>query len=161
VNVSVIIPCYNAEPFLAQTIGSVLEQTRPAHEIIVVNDGSTDGSLGLARRFEAGCGGLVRVITERSGHAPHTRNTGAFLATGDALMFLDADDVLAPDVLESLTNALSRRQGAIAGCPWRRLEYEDGKWISRPATCAPRMPDQDALSAWLSGWYYPTCSVLW
>ena len=160
-NVSVIVPCYNAEPYLAQAIGSVLDQGRSPHEIIVVDDGSTDGSLAIARRFDAGCGGLVRAYTKHSGSAARTRNIGASLATGDALMFLDADDVLAPDVLESLTDALSRRPEAIAACPWRRLDYEGGKWMSRPASCAQRRPDEDALSAWLSGWYYPPCSVLW
>lgn len=160
-NVSVVIPCYNAESYLAQTIGSALDQSRPPREIIVVDDGSTDGSLAVARRFEAGCGGVVRVYAEHSGRASRTRNIGASLATGDALMFLDADDLLSPDVFESLTDALSRRPGAIAACPWRRLECEDGKWMSRPASCARRKQSQDTLSAWLSGWYYPTCSVLW
>jgi len=161
VNVSVIIPCHNAGPYLAQTIGSALDQSRPPQEIIVVDDGSTDGSLAVARRFAAGCDGVVRVFAECSGRASRTRSIGAALATGDALMFLDADDVLAPDVFEALTDALSCQPGSIAACGWRRLQREDGQWMSRPASCIARSKNQDVLGAWLSGWYYPTCSVLW
>ena len=159
--ISVIIPCHNAENYLAQTIGSVLDQEHSADEIIVVDDGSTDGSLALARRFEAACGGLVRVYAERFGRASRTRNLGASLASSDALMFLDADDVLAPDVLGALHDALSANPEGVAACPWRRLELSDDQWTSRVASCARRLPDQDALSAWLTGWYYPPCSVLW
>ena len=159
--IAVVIPCYNAADYLAQTIGSVLDQEHSADEIIIVDDGSTDGSLALARRFEAACGGLVRVYTERSGRASRTRNLGASQASSDALMFLDADDVLAPDVLGALHDALSAHPKGVAACPWRRLELVEGQWTSRPASCARRRPAQDALSAWLTGWYYPPCAVLW
>ncbi len=159
--ISVIIPCHNAGLYLAQTIGSVLDQSRLPDEIIIVDDGSTDGSLAIARRLEAMCGGRVRVHSERSGSQARTNNLGASLATGEAMMFLDADDLLAPDALESLAAGLADRPGGIVACPWRRLEFENGTWISRPASCARRRPDQDALSAWLTGWYYPPCSVLW
>lgn len=158
--ISVIVPCYNAGVYLAQTIGSVLDQSRRPHEIIIVDDGSTDDSLTIARRFQTVCG-RVRVHSERSGSQARTNNLGASLANGDALMFLDADDLLAPDALESLATGLADRPGGIVACPWRRLEFENGEWISRPASCARRRPDQDALSAWLTGWYYPPCSVLW
>ncbi|WP_404379856.1 glycosyltransferase family 2 protein [Caenispirillum salinarum] len=164
--VSVIIPCYNAETWLAQTIGSVLDQTRPPDEVIVVDDGSPDGSLALARRFEER--GAVRVLALENGGAARARNLGALAATGDALMFLDADDVLAPDALEHLLTALQKaaasRSGgdAIAACPWERLHLSgDGRWISGPPTCATRLPGADVLASWLTGWYYPPCCVLW
>ncbi|MDO8860414.1 glycosyltransferase [Haliea sp. E1-2-M8] len=159
--ISVIIPCHNAELYLAQTIGSVLDQNHCPNEIIIVDDGSTDRSLEIARRFQLAAGDLVQVYSESFRNAARTRNLGASLANGDALMFLDADDLLAPDALESLAAGLADRPGGIAACPWRRLELENGEWISRPASCARRRPDQDALSAWLVGWYYTTCSVLW
>lgn len=160
-SVAVVIPCFNAEPYLAQTLGSVLDQSHPADEIVIVDDGSTDESLTIARQFQAACPDVIKVHSERSGNAPRTRNIGAALTNTDALMFLDADDVLAPDTLESLAGALASNPRAIAACPWRRLELRDGKWLSRPASCAPRAADQDALSAWMTGWYYPPCSVLW
>jgi glycosyltransferase involved in cell wall biosynthesis len=154
VRISVIIPCYNAEPYVAQTIRSVLEQTRPADEVIVVDDGSTDGSVEEVRQF----GDRIRLLTGRNGGASPTRNKGLAHATGEALMFLDADDVLGPRALEALVDAL--RPGTIAACPWYRLEEEGGKWVRRPASCASRR-GRDPLAGWLSGWYHPPCSVLW
>jgi hypothetical protein len=155
--VSVIIPCYNAEPYVAQTIGSVLEQTRPPDEIIVVDDGSTDGSAGVIRQF----GDEVRLLTGRNGGASATRNRGLEQATGDTLMFLDADDVLGPMALEALIDVLDRHPSAVAACPWYRLDFIGGKWVRQPASCRPRQPGQDALAGWLTGWYHPPCSVLW
>jgi glycosyltransferase involved in cell wall biosynthesis len=76
-------------------------------------------------------------------------------------MFLDADDVLAPDTLEVLANGLISHPQGISACPWRRLELVSNRWISRPASCASRRAGYNALSAWLTGWYYPTSSVLW
>lgn len=160
-NISIIIPCHNAEDYLAQALGSALDQSRPPDEIIVVDDGSTDGSLAIARHFEVICAGRVRVHSEHSGNAARTRNIGAALAKGDALMFLDADDILAPDTLAQLALALHTEPSGISACPWRRLKLINGQWLSQPASCAPRHLGQDALSAWLTGWYYPPCSVLW
>jgi len=155
--VSVIIPCYDAEPYVAQTIGSVLEQTRQADEVIVVDDGSTDRSVEVVRRF----GDRVRLLTGRNGGASPTRNKGVAHSTGDALMFLDADDVVGPTALEALVEGLRQRPGAIAACPWFRLEQEDGLWVKKPASCAPRRAGQDPLAGWLTGWYHPPCSVIW
>lgn len=154
--VSVIVPCYNAAPYLGQALGSALAQSRSPDEVIVVDDGSTDGSPEIAESF----GGCVRVVSERRGNAPETRNRGAALATGEALLFLDADDVLGPWAVEALLDTL-RDKGGIAACSWSRLERVGGRWVRRPPSCAPRSPREDALSAWLQGWYHPPCSVLW
>jgi O-antigen biosynthesis protein len=159
--VSVIIPCRNAAPYLPQTIGSALEQSHRPHEVIVVDDGSTDGSLEVASRFASAGEECVRVIAAPTGHASRTRNLGALHATGDALMFLDADDVLGPDALEALAERLRVAPGAIAVCPWFRLEERGGAWVKAPASCAPRAASEDALAGWLTGWYHPPCSVLW
>lgn len=159
--ISVIIPCFNAERYVAQTLGSVLDQTLKPVEIIIVDDGSTDGSLDILRRFAAACPQLIRVCSRKSGSAARTRNLGAAMASGNALMFLDADDVLAPDALEWLAAALDTHTGAVAACPWQRLALQPEGWVSGPASCAPRRADDDALSAWMTGWYYPPCAVLW
>ncbi len=154
---SVVIPCHNAAPYLAQAIGSVIEQSYSADEIIVVDDASTDDSVAVARSF----GNRIRLLTGHFSSAPAARTFGAAQATGDALMFLDADDVLGPTVLEALARALLSRPGAIAVCPWYRLDFRDGRWVRQPRSCEPRLPGDDALTAWLSGWYHPPCSVLW
>jgi O-antigen biosynthesis protein len=155
--ISVVIPCHNAEPYLAQTLKSVLRQTRPPTELIVVEDSSTDESAAIARSF----GDPVRLESVTFRNAAATRNYGARLASGDALMFMDADDVLGPEVLAALGDELERHSGSIAAGPWYRLELHGDRWVRRPSSCPPRRPGQDPLDAWLRGWYHPPCSVLW
>jgi GT2 family glycosyltransferase len=92
--VSIIIPAYNAGSNLEPTIRSALDQTWPEIEVIVVDDGSTDGSLEVARRFE---GPRLRVIAQNNRGSCAARNAGAQAANGDYLQFLDHDDLLAPD----------------------------------------------------------------
>jgi glycosyltransferase involved in cell wall biosynthesis len=156
-NVSVIIPCYNGEEFIGQAIGSVIEQSYPVYEIIVVDDGSTDRSAEIALNF----GDPVKVLSKEGGGAANARNSGADYASGEALMFLDADDVLGPDVIKHLTAQLKQNPGGIAACPWFRLQIIENKWLKRPKSCFPLGDNQDHLSGWLSGWWHPPCSVLW
>lgn len=92
---SVIIPAYNSAATLARAVDSVCAQTWPAHEIIVVDDGSTDDTLQVARGF----GDRVRVIHQTNAGVSMARNRGAEAATGDWLAFLDADDWYYPDRL--------------------------------------------------------------
>lgn len=158
--ISVVIPVHNAEPYLAQTLGSALDQTHPPAEVIVVDDASTDGSVALAGRFAA-AEPTVRLVSSGAGHASRARNLGAQLATGDAIMFLDADDVLAPDALSALAAALSQAPNGLAVCPWFRLAPAAGGWVQQPPSCAPRRAGQDALAGWLTGWYHPPCAMLW
>lgn len=91
--ISVIIPAYNAGRYLAAAIESVLVQTLPATEIIVVDNGSTDDTAAVARRWP------VRYHYQAGEAAPIARNLGVQLARGDWLAFLDADDLWLPDKL--------------------------------------------------------------
>lgn len=92
---SVIIPAFNAAATLARAIESVRQQSWPAHEIIVVDDGSTDATADIARQF----GTAVRLIQQTNCGVSMARNAGASVATGDWLAFLDADDWYAGDRL--------------------------------------------------------------
>ena len=94
---SILIPCYNAEPWLAQTLESALAQTWPHQEIIVVNDGSTDRSLQIARQYE---GRGLRVLHQPNRGASAARNAAFAACRGEWIEFLDADDLLAPDKIE-------------------------------------------------------------
>ena len=76
-------------------------------------------------------------------------------------MFLDADDILGPDVIKSLEAQLKKNPEGIVACPWYRLEKNDKKWYKRPISCLPLRNNQDNLSGWLSGWWLPPCSILW
>jgi len=93
--ISVIIPAYNTERYLAEAVESVLAQTRPPAEIIIVDDGSTDESPRIARRFAK----PVLYLHQSHAGAGAARNRGIAQAQGDWLAFLDADDLWLPDKL--------------------------------------------------------------
>ena len=87
-DVSVIIPVYNAAPWLAEALESVLGQSAPPRQVIVVDDGSTDHSAAIARRYLP----QIQLVQQPNAGCAHARNRGVALATGDYLAFLDADD---------------------------------------------------------------------
>jgi glycosyltransferase involved in cell wall biosynthesis len=93
--ISCVIPVYNGERFLAEALDSVLEQTRPPEEVIVVDDGSTDGTPEVAARYAG------RVTCLRQDNAGHevARNRGVASSRGDLIAFLDADDLWHPEKL--------------------------------------------------------------
>ena len=92
--VSILIPAFNAQEWIADSIRSAIAQTWESKEIIVVDDGSTDKTLRIARQFESEC---VRVVTQRQQGAAAARNKAFSLSRGDYIQWLDADDLLAPD----------------------------------------------------------------
>lgn len=96
---SVVIPLYNKEHYIEKTIRSVLAQTCPDYEVIVVDDGSKDSSLALAKKFE---GGNIRVIAQENQGVSVARNTGILNASGKYICFLDADDEWRPDYLATI-----------------------------------------------------------
>jgi glycosyltransferase involved in cell wall biosynthesis len=119
--VSIIVPCYNAGPWLAQALESCLAQTWTAREIIVVNDGSRDDSLAVARSFETR--GVVTVDQPNRG-ASAARNAGLGLAKGDFIQYLDADDVLAPEKIARQMSILEARPDAsLVSGEWARFAY--------------------------------------
>src|SRR5262249_6980596 len=91
--VSILIPCFNAKPWVAQAIESALAQTWPEKEVIVVDDGSTDESTDVIRTFS----GHIRWETGPNHGGNPTRNRLLELARGEWLQYLDADDYLLPD----------------------------------------------------------------
>jgi len=94
--VSVIIPVYNGEPYLAEAINSALQQTLSPEEIIVVDDGSLDDTRKIASSFAS----RIRYFFQENAGAAAARNTGVMAATGNYLSFLDSDDLWMPDKLE-------------------------------------------------------------
>ncbi len=118
--VSVLIPCYNAAPWLAETLESALAQSWPHKEIIVVNDGSIDDSLAIARQFAARG---VTVIDQPNAGQSAAFNRALAAARGDYLEFLDADDLIAPNKLETQVGALAAGPaGRVASCRWARIQ---------------------------------------
>jgi glycosyltransferase involved in cell wall biosynthesis len=97
--ISIIIPCYNQAHFLGEAVESVLAQTYPHYEIIVVDDGSTDATSEVASSYPA-----VRCVRQRNAGLSAARNAGVKVSHGQFLVFLDADDRLLPDALQSGLN---------------------------------------------------------
>src|SRR5947208_2891018 len=92
--VSILIPAFNSEAWIAETIESALVQTWPRKEIIIVDDGSTDRTLAVAREFASK---EVSVLTQPNQGAAAARNKAYSISQGKYIQWLDADDVLAPD----------------------------------------------------------------
>ncbi len=101
--VSVVIPCFNAGPWIATTLRSVAQQTEAPHEIIVIDDGSTDDSLAQIRSSGVG----VRLLQTAHANGAGARNAGIAAATGDWVALLDADDVWYPRHLERARTLLT------------------------------------------------------
>lgn len=108
--ISVIIPVHNQVEYLEDAIESAYNQTHPVHEIIVVNDGSTDSSGEIAERYAFRqfplLGSPVKVIHQVNKGLPSARNTGIMNATGDYILPLDADDMLMENAIELLTRKI-------------------------------------------------------
>jgi glycosyltransferase involved in cell wall biosynthesis len=111
--VSIIIPVYNSEGYLEETLRSALNQTWSRKEIILVDDGSTDQSLALARRFE---GPGVKVFSQTNLGAGAARNAGYHRSKGRYIQFLDADDILSEGKIEKQVLALEKNPEKAAVC---------------------------------------------
>ncbi|HUO11890.1 MAG TPA: glycosyltransferase [Caulobacteraceae bacterium] len=121
--VSVVIPCFNAERYLSACLESVLEQDHDNLQVILVDDGSTDASLRIAQGFQERDERIAVTKPRANGGAGAARNVGVGMATGDYLLFLDSDDVLAGrDAIASLVD-VARRTGSrlVAGACQRLL----------------------------------------
>jgi len=129
--VSILIPAYNAEAWIADTLRSALGQSWPRKEIVVVDDGSTDGTLAVARRFASKD---VLVVTQENQGAAAARNRAFSLCQGDYVQWLDADDLLSPDKVSRQMETLE------GGCSDRTLLSSGwGSFMYRPhrATFTP------------------------
>src|SRR6266576_2763814 len=103
--VSILIPAYNAEPWIADTIKSAVDQTWPRKEIIIVDDGSKDKTLSVARQFASK---NVSVVTQENQGASEARNKAFKFCQGDYIQWLDADDLLAPDKIAKQMEAAEK-----------------------------------------------------
>lgn len=113
--ISVIIPVYNAEKYIARCLTSVLGQTLTAIEVIVVNDGSTDNSYKIIQQF-AQTDNRIKIFTISNSGPSSARNMGLSKARGDYIGFVDADDFIEKTMFESLFDAASKSQSELTIC---------------------------------------------
>jgi len=115
--VSLIIPCYNGESFVRESLDCALGQTWPNVEVVVVDDGSTDRSAEILREY----GDRVRVVNQVNRGLPAARNSGIHISRGEFLCFLDVDDYLSPQFAQTMAEALMSSGAAVAYCGWQNI----------------------------------------
>jgi glycosyltransferase involved in cell wall biosynthesis len=152
-----VIPTYNRRDVVPEAIGSALAQDMPGFEVLVVDDGSTDGTAAmLAREYAAEP--RVRVIQRSNGGPPAARNTGIEHARGEYLALLDSDDVWLPGYLSSQFELLSE-SGADLVIANGAMQFQEGHWVrlfDHPQWVLP-----DSTAAMCTGtWTLPSCTVM-
>ena len=163
-SISVVIALYNKRPFIAATLASALGQNLPALEIIVVDDGSTDGSAEWVEQLNDP---RVRVIRQANGGVSRARNAGIAAASGNWVAFLDADDLWHPDYLLDSARLINQQLTVrVVACAYRSVSASDVQ--DRPAfdapegaaTSKPASLVHDLPSRWLQGTCFFTSSIV-
>ncbi|MBR2704788.1 MAG: glycosyltransferase [Clostridia bacterium] len=122
--VSIVVPVYNVDKYLAKCLDSLVNQTLQDIEIIAVNDGSTDGSADILTDYEQRYEGKIKVLTKENGGLSDARNYGMPYATGEYIAFLDSDDYVEKDMYERLYNKAIEENSDIVECDFI-WEYPD------------------------------------
>jgi len=141
--VSVVIPAFNAEAWIVEALDSVLCQTCRDFEIIVVDDGSLDGTAQLAEARLKRAGISYRIERQENSGPGAARNRGWRMARGELVQMLDADDVLHPHKLQVQTECARRFPSAVIYSNWGRLTNIAGEWLAD----ASRRPQLDRRPA--------------
>jgi glycosyltransferase involved in cell wall biosynthesis len=144
--VSIIIPCYNAERWIAEAIDSALSQTYSSLEVIVIDDGSTDHSLEIIK----GYGDRIRWETGVNQGQSVARNRGFSLSNGKYIQWLDADDYILPEKLENQVSYLEESEDDIIYGDWR-YQYHEINGYTRLGNVNVPGYHKDILDALLSG----------
>ena len=149
-SVSVIVPSFNRETLIGETLENLLAQTVPPHEIIVVDDGSTDQSVEVIQSF----GEKVKLICQANQGPGAARNAGLHIATGDFIQFQDSDDLFSRNKLEVQADLLERAGGDIAFSPWVKVRIEGKRVTLENQVLQQRMPPArlELPCWWLRGW---------
>ncbi len=124
--VSILIPAYNAEAWIGETLRSAISQDHPHKEIILVNDGSTDKTLEVARTFASAS---VKIVQQPNAGGPAARNTALAHAQGDFIQWLDHDDLLAPNKISAQLRERERipSERVLFSCPFATFYHRIGK----------------------------------
>lgn len=128
--VSIITPVYNGERFVGDTIKSVIAQTYPDWEMLIVNDGSKDGSEKIIQSY-ADKDPRIKYIRQENAGSAAARNNGLKRAEGQYIALLDADDLWEPEFLEEQIKFMKEKDTCLVHCSYKRID-EDGKEILKP-----------------------------
>ena len=155
--VSVLIPCFNAERFVGAALESVLAQTYAPIEVIVVNDGSSDGSAAVLAAF---CARGVMVIDQENAGQCAAANRALAEARGAYIKFFDADDLLDPEMIARQIHAIDGRSDAIALGEWARFRSDQAEAVFSPLPMYRDAKPVDWLvSEWTGGAPMMQCAM--
>lgn len=151
--VSILIPLYNAEEYIAETIDSCLNQTYKNIEIIIIDDGSTDSGLNIARAYE-NKHTIIKVEAQKNSGAPVARNRAFAFATGDYIQYIDADDLLHPDKIRLQMEVLKTADDrTLVFGRWGTFQknIENVIWKDLPVNKNYDDPTRFLIELWTSG----------
>ena len=144
--ISVIVPIYNVEKYLARCVDSIVNQTYKNLEIILVDDGSPDRCPQMCDDY-AEKDSRIKVVHKKNGGLSDARNAGMAVATGEYISFIDSDDYVSDDFFECLLDAMNKENSDIAECSVVKL-YEDNRFDEFSDDLSVKTYDtQDAMSA--------------
>lgn len=129
--ISIVVPVYNAEKYLHQCIESIIAQTEQVIEIILVNDGSTDGSLSICQKY-AKIDSRITVINQANQGVSVARNTGIQEATSEYVMFVDSDDYIEANMCERLLQEATQHNSDLVMCRYRRTSEDKNDNTRQP-----------------------------
>lgn len=124
--VSIIVPVYNAEKYISDTLDSILMQTYNSIEVILINDGSVDKSLTILQKY-AEIDKRVKIIDKKNSGVSNTRNIGIDFATGEYICFVDSDDVLEPDYVSDMLEIAIQKQADLIVCGYALMDKRGKK----------------------------------
>ena len=128
---SIIMPVYNAEKYLEKCLDSLVSQTLDDYEIVLINDGSKDGSQKIIESYVNQYPELIRAVTVENGGQGRARNIGMEMARGDYLGFADSDDWVSPEMFEKLYTAAVEADADMAVCDTVQC-FDDGSEVYLP-----------------------------
>lgn len=138
--VSIIMPCYNGEKYIRETIESVLAQTYTSWELLIIDDGSKDNSVDIIRDYQADQ--RIKLIQQPNAGSAAARNNGIRKSKGQYMALLDSDDLWLPEFLEKQVNFMKEKQAVCVCCSYSRID-EDSNDILRPVIAKPVITFKD------------------
>lgn len=124
--ITVIVPIYNGEKYLAECLESICNNTYQNLEIICVDDGSTDGTVSIINDYQK-YHSNIRLLKQKNSGVSCARNYGMRMAKGEYIAFIDADDMIADVYFESLFNAAETMKADIAACAYTKNQFDKNK----------------------------------
>lgn len=158
--VSILIPCYNSEKWLGETLDCCLRQTYPNIEVILVDDGSTDASLAIAQEYEKK-DKRIHVFSQPNSGGCRARNLAFEKSTGDYIKYLDADDLMSDDMIEKQMDLLLSTNDlyAVSTCAYEEFDVTTNvvfrkRFLYKDYSCGLDLIED----AWFQGgWFVVTC----